>query len=231
MHPEIAVFYMKSKQSFKNASGFGLGASHLRWSLDHLAGGDADLADHVQQWGYPPERRSPGGFAALLRIVIGQQLSVKAAATIAARVEALMPDGLTPAGFLNADEASLRAAGLSGAKVIYGRGLARAVYDGAFDPAALAVMPDDKVTAEITALKGFGIWSARMYLMFSLGRPDIWPADDLGVREGLRRLRRLEARPSIKEAEAMGAGWAPYRSSVALFCWHILNNAPLKAGD
>ncbi|GEQ99381.1 DNA-3-methyladenine glycosidase [Iodidimonas gelatinilytica] len=162
----------------------------------------------------------------MLRIIIGQQLSVKAAATIAARVDAAMDGEATPERFLGLEDDILRRAGLSAAKVRYGRGLAEAIAEGQFDPDGLHLLDDAEALEKVTALKGFGIWSGRMYLMFSLGRPDIWPADDLGVREGVRRIRGLEDRPSIKEADALGEGWAPYRSSAALMCWHILNNAP-----
>jgi len=205
---------------------FRLSDAHLRDSLDRLADADADIAATLAGIGYPPERRMSAGFPALLRIIVGQQLSTKAAATIWRRLEIAMNGAPDPAGLLALEDAALRAAGLSRAKVLYARGLAEAVLEGRLDPAGLAALPDDETQSAITALKGFGPWSANMYLMFALGRPDIWPADDLGVREGLRRIRRLDARPTVTETRALGEDWTPHRSAAAMLCWHILHNAP-----
>lgn len=205
---------------------FRLSDLHLRHALDSLAAADADIAATLAEIGYPPERRMTAGFPALLRIIVGQQLSTKAAATIWGRLDAAMDGAPAPARLLALEDATLRTVGLSRAKVLYARGLAEAVLEGRLDPAGLARLPDDDTLAAITALKGFGPWSANMYLMFALGRPDIWPADDLGVREGLRRIRRLDARPDMAQTRELGKGWTPHRSAAAMLCWHILHNAP-----
>lgn len=205
---------------------FGLGAARLRVALDDLAGQDDDIAAALEAHGHPPERRSDGGFPVLLRIIIGQQLSVKAAATIAGRLERALDGTVAPERFLALGEEELRALGLSRQKILYGRDLSERVLSGALDPHGLGQLDDAAAIAALTAVKGLGVWSAQMYLMFSLGRPDIWPAGDLGVREGLRRIRGLPARPGIGEMAALGQPFAPRRSCVALLCWHVLHNSP-----
>lgn len=205
---------------------FRLSAAALRRDLDALAAADADVARTLAEIGYPAERRRRPGFEALLRIAVAQQVSAKAAAAIFGRLEAAMGGAPAAERFLALDDAALRQIGLSRQKIAYGRGLAEAVVGGALDVEALATLDDAAVIEAVTALKGFGVWSARMYLMFALGRPDIWPADDLGVREGVRRIRRLESRPGVAETETLGAVWAPRRSAATLLCWHVLHNAP-----
>lgn len=205
---------------------FGLAPARLREALDRLAGRDADIAATLGQHGYPPERRHAAGFPVLLRIIVGQQLSVKAAATIAGRLERALDGVLAPERFLALGEEELRALGLSRQKILYGRDLSERVLSGALDPHGLGQLDDAAAIAALTAVKGLGVWSAQMYLMFSLGRPDIWPAGDLGVREGLRRIRGLAARPEIGEMEALGTPFAPTRSAAALLCWHVLHNTP-----
>ncbi|MDX1625650.1 MAG: DNA-3-methyladenine glycosylase 2 family protein [Wenzhouxiangellaceae bacterium] len=206
----------------------------LLWSRDRLDAAlsalserDADIRRALAEVG-PPAPRGDGraDFATLLRIIVGQQLSVKAAATIFGRVEATLGGRLEPRRLLALDDAELRAAGLSGQKVRYARGLAEAVLSGALDPPALAALDDEDVVEAVTALKGFGRWSAQMFLMFALGRPDVWPAGDLGVQVALQRLKRLEARPTPAESEALAAPWTPWRSAAALFLWHYHGSAP-----
>lgn len=208
------------------SAGYALDAAGIRAGLDALAARDSQMAAAVRDLGYPPERRREPGFAALLRIIAGQQVSTKAAAAVAGRLEAAMNGAPTPEALQALGQDRLRALGLSRQKAAYATGLAEAVTAGRLDVNALAHMPQDDAVAAITGLKGFGPWSARIYLMFSLGRPDIWPADDLGVREGLRRIKGLDERPSVKETERLGAAWSPYRSAAALLCWHILHNTP-----
>lgn len=205
---------------------FRLSAPDVSDTLAALAKEDADIADALALHGFPPERRSGEGFATLLRIIVGQQVSVKAAATIFGRIEAAVEQRLEPERLLALSDAQVGGLGLSRQKLSYCRALAEAFADGRLDVVGLRRLGDDEAMERITAVKGLGKWSARMYLMFSLGRPDIWPYDDLGVREGVRRLKRLEARPDAAEAERLGARWSPHRSSVALLCWHILHNTP-----
>lgn len=159
-------------------------------------------------------------FISLMRTIIGQQLSVKAAASIWQRVA----DGvgnLSAKGFLKLDDETLRGFGLSRQKVCYVRGLAEAVNEKTFIPDSLYDMNDDDVVGSITSLKGFGTWSAQMVLIFTLGRPDIWPTGDLGVREGVRLYKKLDERPDILATEKFGHKFKGRRSSAALLLWKL----------
>lgn len=200
----------------------------IKQALDDLAARDADVAAALAQVGYPAPRIREPGFAALLDIIVGQQVSTFAAAAIRARLAAAV-DPLTPAGFLAQPDAVLRAAGLSGRKVEYGRGLAAAMAEGRLDTALLAGLPDDEVVAALTAVRGLGRWSAEIYMLFALRRLDVWPADDLAIREALRRLKRLEDRPARLASEALIEHWRPWRGVAALFLWHYYKGAPLTA--
>lgn len=160
------------------------------------------------------------GFPGLVRIIVGQQVSTRAAASLWARFSAAVPDVAPGAIMARADD-DLRALGLSRQKVAYIRNLAAAVTAGALDIEALADMPDTDVTAEITALKGMGPWSAQMYLMFGLARPDIWSPGDLGIREGLRRYLGRDERPEAGEATGYGDRFRPYRTAASLLLWRM----------
>jgi DNA-3-methyladenine glycosylase II len=187
---------------------------------------DDDFGRAIKEVGLPEERRADVGFKTFMGIVVGQQLSVKAAATIRGRlIEATKPN-LTPEAYLKLSEEDLRAIGLSRQKVRYCDGLARAVISGGFKQDDLPKMENDEAIKSITALLGFGRWSAEMYLMFSLGRPDVWPADDLAVQEAVRRLKGLKLRPNQKEMDKIAKKWSPYRSAAALFLWHYYAKAP-----
>lgn len=199
----------------------------LKIALDQVAKGDKDIRAALKVVGYPKQRRSGGpSYEHLLRILVGQQLSVKSAAAIYGRLEAAMGT-VVPENYQKLSDQDLRALGLSRQKVAYGRGLSEAVLEGRLVPAGLARHSDEKVVEELTALKGFGRWSAEMFLMFSLGRPDIWPADDLAVQEAVKRLKGLKARPGQKEMDILAEPWRPHRGAVAVFLWHFYSNAPL----
>ena len=208
------------------ASAHALAPPALTRALDHLAARDADIARCRAEHGDPPPRAGEAGFATLLRILIGQQLSTRAAQTIADRLTTLLGGAFVPERLLAQSDEALRGIGLSRQKITHARALAGAVAAGRFDPHGLCDLDDAAAIAAITAQKGFGVWSAQMYLMFSLGRADIWPVGDLGVREGLRRIKRLDARPDEREAAAIGATWSPWRSAAAMMCWHVLHNLP-----
>ena len=204
---------------------FQLATKDIRIALDKVAKSDTDIREALKVVGYPVERRSGGpSYEHLLRIVNGQQLSVKSAAAIFGRVEAAMGT-VVPENFLNKSDEELRACGLSRQKIEYGRILSQAVLDG-FKPKDLIKKSDEEVLEAITALKGFGRWSAEMFLMFSLGRPDVWPADDLAVQEAVKRLKGLKKRPGPKKMDAIAKPWRPHRSAVAVFLWHFYSNAP-----
>lgn len=196
-------------------------------ALAHLAARDAAIAAALERVGPPPERSKPLTFSNLGRVITGQQLSVKAAATIDARLHALPGGVATPAAVLGQSEQALRGAGLSGQKVRYLRGLAEAVDSGTLALERLPALDDEAVIAQLTAVKGLGRWSAEMVLLFMLDRPDVWPVGDLGVRIGAGRILGLVERPGPAEVEAVGERWRPYRSAVAMLCWHFNANAPI----
>jgi len=174
-------------------------------------------------------RRRPrrDAYGALLGSVISQQLSTKAAATIHGRVVELF-GGRTPAPaeLLAVDPARLRACGLSGRKVEYVRDLAAHVDRGELELDRLADLPDDQVIAEIGAIRGFGRWSAEMFLIFFLGRPDVLPAGDLGIRKAVKVAYGLGELPDAERLERIARPWRPQRSLACIYLWESLDNAP-----
>jgi DNA-3-methyladenine glycosylase II len=167
-------------------------------------------------------------WAVLVSAVVGQQLSAKAAATIRARLTEPYDDRMpTPAELLEADEKDLRAAGLSGRKVSYVRDLARHVAEGELDLDALATMSDEEAISEITAVRGFGRWTAEMFLIFHLGRPDVLPVGDLGIRRAVERAYGLNEPPDPDELEQIAERWRPQRTLACLYLWESLRNAPV----
>lgn len=202
----------------------------LRRGLDALALHDRDVAAALGLIGYPEARVRQHGFQTLLRIIVAQQLSTRAAAAIQARLETALGDVVEPAALLALDPADLRAAGLSARKVTYARELAAALLDGRLDPTALAAAPDEKVIAALTALPGFGRWSAEIYLLFALQRLDVLPADDLALQIAYQRLKRLPERPKAKAFREATLPWAPWRGAAAVFLWHFYGAATLDDG-
>lgn len=160
------------------------------------------------------------GFPGLARIVIGQQVSTQAADSLWKRFEAGMP-AITPNAVLILKPDDMRAMGLSHQKARYIRELAQAINDGRFDPLALDHLADEDVHDAIVELKGFGTWSAEIFLMFCLARPNIWPAGDLGLQEGLRCYLDLEERPDFARTKKEGARFEPYRTAASLLLWHL----------
>lgn len=191
----------------------------LREGLDALARVDPDMATALEAHGYPTLRRRPQGFAALMRIIVGQQVSTQAAASIWAKLDAAV-DTADPASVIGARDEDLRGAGLSRQKAAYVRALAEDVASGRVALRRIPRMDDDEAIAELVKIKGIGRWSAEIYLLFALGRRDIWPADDLAVMVAVQRLKRLEARPDRKTMDALAEPWRPWRGAAAHFMWH-----------
>lgn len=198
-----------------------------------LAASDPVMAGLIRRIGpMSIEKRRRGrprgdAYGALLRSVIGQQLSVKAAATIFDRVLALFGGEMpTPQALLDADPDALRAAGLSRRKVEYLQDLARHVLSGELEADRLPELPDETVIAEITAVRGLGVWTAHMFLMFHLERPDVLPVGDLGIRNAVRAAYGLDEPPSPEELERIAEPWRPHRSLACLYLWESLANAP-----
>lgn len=204
-----------------------LHSKRIKSSLNELADRHQEVAIALEQVGYPAERRRSHSFESLARIVIGQQVSVAAAASIARKVEAALGGEITASGIDAASDEVLRSGGLSRQKVSYMRSLAHAVTEGHLQVDLLPKLSDDEVVAQITAVKGFGVWSAHMYLMFALGRPDVWPVGDLAVRAGFGRMMGMAERPTEKQTLLAGEPFAPHRSALAMLCWKYYSEAPM----
>ena len=202
-------------------------------AVEHLRAADETLARLIDERGpLNLEARRRGrpsdAYGTLLRSIVGQQLSTKAAATIYGRVVDLFGgETPTPQALLDADPDALRAAGLSGAKVRYVRSLAEHVLSGELDLERLPELGDEEVERELTAVKGLGQWTAHMFMIFHLARPDVLPVGDLGVRRAVERAYGLEGLPSHEELEMLGERWRPYRSVASLYLWESLDNAPV----
>lgn len=169
--------------------------------------------------GTPGLRRRKPGFDTLLRVIVGQQLSVAAAATIWGRLAKACPP-LDEAAILAASDGILRAAGLSRAKTSYAKSLATALDEGRVDLAKLHRMQDEEAIATLTGIKGIGRWSAECYLLFAHGRTDIFPAADLALAASFQHWRGLGARPGEAEFRRLAEAWRPHRSSAARLLWH-----------
>lgn len=199
--------------------------THIKKALRELSLLDPHIAAAVELVGTPKPRIRPAGFTTLFNTIVSQQISTEAAAAIIKRVHTLVPD-LTAKAILNKSDNELRAAGLSYRKIEYAKGLARAIEDQSFPVNRLDKLTDGEAIQEITALRGFGRWSAEIYLMFSLKRRDIFPADDLALQIALQKLKGLSERPTAKQARQLTEHWSPYRSVGSLFLWHYYRGAP-----
>ena len=200
--------------------------SFIRASLDDLANRHKAIERAVCRVGYPVSRRWSHSFGSLARIVIGQQLSTTAAEAIWGRLCDVLAE-MSPEALLDATPDRLHTAGLSKRKIEYLTGLAQAVLADELCLDKLPQMPDDVVLEKITAVRGFGHWSADMYLIFALGRPDIWPAGDLAVRLGFGEIMGWNSRPEERQVAAAGRTFTPYRSALALLCWRLYGEAVL----
>ncbi len=170
----------------------------------------------------------PGdAYGALLRSIVGQQLSTKAARTIYGRMLELFDDHApTPTQLLAVDPDAIRAAGLSRPKIAYLRDLAQHVEGGELELDRLDELPDEEVIEQLIAVKGIGEWSAHMFLMFHLGRPDVLPVGDQGIRNAIKTQYRLRKIPDAKRMEKIAKPWRPYRTLACLYLWSSLDNAP-----
>ena len=198
----------------------------LSKALDALGQQDGDFARALEEVGLPPLRNRPHGFPTLLRIIVAQQVSLASAQAIWDRLEAACQP-LAPAGVLALGEEGLRTVGFSRQKIRYGLSLAELFESGALDPSLLDAQDDEAAIASLTKVKGIGRWSAEVYLLFAMGRPDVFPADDLGLMMGAERLKRLNERPSAKALRAMAEDWRPWRAAAARMLWHYRQKAAL----
>jgi DNA-3-methyladenine glycosylase II len=168
-------------------------------------------------------------FSALVRAITFQQLSTKAASTIYNRMAALMPAGTpTPEGFAALSDDQLRAAGMSRQKIGYLRDLCEKVASKKIDLAALEALSDEEVVAALVTVKGIGRWSAEMFLIFRLLRPDVLPVGDLGIVTAIQKAYKLRKRPTPDRMQKIGEAWRPYRSIASWYLWRSLDNEPVS---
>ena len=196
-------------------------------ALDKLAAIDADIANALSRFGPPPDRSLPASFETLARSIIGQQISRAAASAIWTRmrdqdqssapiIAAKQPDDLMPFG-------------LSRRKAEYLIGIADEIQSGRIDLAALAKMSSQDVQKRLVEIRGIGAWTSDNFRLFALGDMDAWPADDIALQEGMKRLKSLDERPNGKMLEKLGEAWRPYRGAGALMLWHIYGILVRKA--
>ena len=197
----------------------GLSAEQIRHGLDAVAAEDPRVARALEIAGYPEPRIRERGHRTLLRTIVGQQVSVAAADSVWAKLEAEIGSEMAPERIVEAEFDSLRACGLSRQKQGYARSLCELVAAGELD---LENLPrdDEAAIAELTKIKGIGRWSAEIYLLFAEGREDIWPAGDLAVQKATGKIVGLDEVPSEKETRAIAEGWRPHRGAMAVFTWH-----------
>jgi DNA-3-methyladenine glycosylase II len=207
----------------------GLSAEALTAGMDALAGIEPAFAAALVRVGYPAPRIRARGYATLLRTIVGQQVSVKAADAVWRKLEAQVGDATDPLRILDATDEELRACGFSRQKTGYARSLAEEVTSGRL---ALDHLPadDEEAIAQLVRVKGIGRWSAEVYLLFADGRADIWPAGDLAVQIEVGRILGHESRPGEALTRAVAEAWRPHRGAAAIFAWHhygATGDAPL----
>ena len=197
-----------------------LTAEQLVVALDQIAAIEPAVAAAIARAGYPESRGRARGPATMMRAIVGQQVSVKAAASIWTRLEIACGGDMDDHAAVTATPVDvLRGAGLSGQKASYVHCLAAALAAGELDFAALPA-DDEAAIAALTAVKGIGRWSAEIYLLFAEGRPDIFPAGDLAMQIELGKILGLESRPTEKRSRDLAEPWRPHRSALAVFLWH-----------
>lgn len=194
--------------------------SHLRRSHRNMARVIERVGGFTLEAGHPE-----GPFVSLVRAIVFQQLATKAASTIFGRLRALFPGSRspTPATLLAKSDADLRGCGLSSQKLGYVRDLAQRVASGTLDLDALPDLPDDEVITRLTTVRGIGRWSAQMFLIFYLGRLDVWPEGDLGIKNGLRLLHGYPDLPSAAQMQSAGQTFSPYASVASWYLWRLLD--------
>ncbi len=215
-----------ARREIKRVEKMGLSAEALREGLDAIASIEPRVGAALLRVGYPAPRIRERGYATLLRTIIGQQVSVKAADSIWNKLAAAVGDIADPAALLPLDDAALRAAGLSRQKAAYARSLAALAATGELDFAALPA-DDDEAAALLSKVKGIGRWSAEVYLLFAEGRADVWPAGDLAVQIEMGRIMGLDGKPSERLTRELAEPWRPYRGAAAVFLWHHYGAAAL----
>jgi DNA-3-methyladenine glycosylase II len=204
----------------------GLSAEQLNQGIDAIAAKEPAIAAALARTGYPEPRIRDTGYRTLLRTIVGQQVSVAAAASMWRKLEAALGEDMPAEALLAAEFDELRACGLSRQKQGYARSLCELVVSGELDLENLPA-DDEEAIDQLVRIKGIGRWSAEIYLLFAEGRPDIWPAGDLAVQVGIGKILGLEERPSEKETRVLAECWRPRRGAIAILTWHCYNNPAL----
>jgi DNA-3-methyladenine glycosylase II len=197
----------------------------MRKAVNHLKKSDPILAAIIERVGSCRMQFAEPQFERVAESIVYQQLNGKAAATIFARFAAIAGEPLTPAGILKLTNEQMRAVGLSQQKSSYMRDLAEKTQSGALDFARLPDLSDEEVIKHLTQVKGIGVWTAHMFLMFSLRRPDILPIGDYAVQMAIKKHYRKRKHPKPKDMEKIAKAWAPYRS---VACWYLWQSLDIK---
>ena len=221
-----APHFGKLKVQRKEASGMALSAKALKAGLDTVAAHEPAFARALEIAGYPEPRIRERGTVTMMRTIVGQQVSVAAAASMWRKFKAFAGSEPDPARVFAASFDELRGCGLSRQKQGYLRSLCELTLAGEVNFSDFPA-DDEEAIAQLTLIKGIGRWSAEIYLLFAEGRPDIWPAGDLAVQAGLHKLLDLAERPSEKLTREMSESWRPHRGALAIFTWHCYNNPAL----
>jgi DNA-3-methyladenine glycosylase II len=192
-----------------------------------LVGRDAELAGIAARYGPPPLWEREPGFPTLIHIILEQQVSLASARAAYNRLaQAIQP--FTPQNFLGLSDERLKQIGFSRQKTKYGRELSNAILDGSLDLPGLEYLDDEEVKEQLTRVKGIGSWTANIYLLMALGRPDIWPGGDLALLIAMQRAKGLTQRPTSEEALEISAAWQPWRAVAARLLWHFYLSQPRK---
>jgi DNA-3-methyladenine glycosylase II len=197
----------------------------MRKAVNHLKKCDPVLCAIIERVGTCRMEFSPAEFSSLAEAIVYQQLNGKAAVTIFRRFAALAGEPLTPAGILKLSDEQLRSVGLSKQKSAYLKDLSAKTAAGALDFSRLAGLPDEEVIKHLTQVKGIGVWTAHMFLMFSLRRPDVLPTGDYGVQMAIRKHYKKRKLPKPQDMEKIAKAWAPYRS---VACWYLWRSLDIK---
>ena len=205
-----------------------LTTASLLQAVDWLAAQDADLAGVVGRFGPPPLWEREPGFATLVHIILEQQVSLASAQATFDNLKRAL-DRVTPRKFLKLDEVELRTIGFSRQKASYVRALAQAIVNREFDLDSLHLLSDSAVHAQLITLKGIGHWTAGIYLLMVLRRPDIWPRGDIALASAAHRVKQLPKRPTFDELDQMAEQWRPYRAVAARLLWHDYLSVRKKA--
>ena len=206
----------------------GIKSKDLEKSLKALGEIEPAFAAALERVGLPQPRLGERGYVTLLRAIVGQQVSIKAAAAIWARVDAATGGAADPANMAKTSDEALRAAGLSRQKISYAKSLAEEVRSGRLDFDNLPA-DDEEAIAHLNAVKGIGRWTAEIYLLFAEGRADVFPAGDLAVQIEIGVIMGLDGKPTEKAVRALAEPWSPHRGAAAVFAWHHRHQSDILA--